>query len=87
MNQNIAIFLICICFILIFGKIIITPLKIILKILINSILGAFLLWIINYVGGFFWDFSVGLNIWTALLTGILGVPGAVLLILIKIFII
>lgn len=87
MNQNITIFLICICFMFVFGRIIITPLRIILKILINSFFGALLLWIINYIGGFFWDFSIGINIWTAVLTGILGIPGVILLILIEIFII
>lgn len=51
----------------------------------NSILGGVLIWLINLVGGM-WAFHVGLNIYTAILVGILGVPGAVLLILIQLLI-
>lgn len=86
MNQNIIFFVIAVFFLLIFGRVLISPLKIILKILINSILGALLLFVVNYIGDLFWGFSIGINICTSLITGILGVPGVVLLILIKIFI-
>lgn len=87
MDSNITIFLTCICFVFLFGRILITPLKIILKILVNSVLGVILLYIINYIGELFGGFYIGINIWTSLITGILGIPGVVLLILIKIFII
>ena len=59
MNQNITIFLICICFMFVFGRIIITPLRIILKILINSFFGALLLWIINL----YWRIFLGFQYW------------------------
>lgn len=83
MNQGIIIFLICVCFLVIFGKILISPIKKILKILVNSILGGIFLCIINYFGNLFWGFQIGINIWTSLFVGILGIPGAVLLILVK----
>lgn len=84
MNQGTVIFLICVCFLVFFGKILISPLKKILKILLNSILGGILLFIINYFGNIFFGFQIGVNIWTSLFVGILGIPGAVLLIVINI---
>lgn len=87
MDQNIIFFILIVFFLLIFGRILILPLKIIFKILLNSALGALLLYIINYIGKLFFGFGVGINIWTSLIVGLLGIPGAVLLILVKIFII
>ena len=85
MNINLLIFVTCICLLFIIGKIFIVPIKWILKLVFNSILGGVLIWLINLVGGM-WAFHVGLNIYTAILVGILGVPGAVLLILIQLLI-
>lgn len=43
------------------------------KILGNSILGAILILVINVIGKLF-EFHIGLNIGTAMITGILGLP-------------
>lgn len=75
-------FLGCIIFIYIFGKIFIWPLKSILKLIFNSILGGVLIYIINFIGMNF-DFHIGLNIITSVVVGILGLPGAILLIILK----
>ncbi len=56
--------------------------KILKKALLNTILGAVLLAIINFVGLYF-DFYIALNIYSALIIGILGVPGLILLIILK----
>lgn len=56
--------------------------KILRKALLNTILGAVLLAIINFVGLYF-DFYIALNIYSALIIGILGVPGLILLIILK----
>ena len=56
--------------------------KVIKKLLINTILGAVLLAVINFVGIYF-DFNIALNIYSALIIGILGVPGLALLIFLK----
>jgi inhibitor of the pro-sigma K processing machinery len=56
--------------------------KIIKKLLVNTILGAVLLAVINFIGIYF-NFNIALNIYSALIIGILGVPGLVLLIFIK----
>ena len=85
MNINIITYLACICFIFIFGRIFIVPIKKILKLAINSILGGLTIYIINIVGATF-GFHLGLNIFTRILIGVLGLPGAVVLVLIKLLV-
>lgn len=76
-------FLACIILLFIFGKIFVWPLKSILKLTFNSVLGGVLIYIINIVGMNF-NFHIGLNLLTAVLVGILGIPGAALLVILKI---
>ena len=82
--NTIGTFVICIILLFIFCKIFIWPLKNILKLIFNSILGGALIYLINIIGMNF-GFHIGLNLLTAILVGILGVPGA-LLVLLKIII-
>lgn len=85
MDVNIIItVVICTIFLLIFGKIFLLPVKKIFKLVINTGLGALAIFVINTIGTSF-GFHIGLNIINALIVGILGIPGAVLLILLKIF--
>ncbi len=56
--------------------------KIFKKLLVNTILGAVLLAVINFIG-IYLNFNIALNIYSALIIGILGVPGLVLLIFLK----
>ena len=63
----------------------IIPIKIITKLIINSFLGAVLLYVINIVGTVC-GLHIGINVVTALVVGILGIPGAVLLTVLAIFI-
>ena len=81
--NNVLPFLACIIFLFIFGKIFIIPLKSIMKLIINSILGGILIFIINAVGTNF-GFHIGLNIITSIFVGLLGVPGAGLLVILQI---
>ena len=83
MNQNIIIFVACICFIFLIGKIFIVPIKTILKIITNSVLGGVIIYIINIIGNIY-GFHLGLNIATSICVGLLGIPGAILLITLKI---
>lgn len=69
----IIIYLACIIFLFLMGRVFILPLKTITKILGNSILGAILIGVINLIGTLF-EFHIGLNIGTAIVTGILGLP-------------
>lgn len=80
-NSSIT-FFICIIFIIIFGKFFILPFKSIIKLVFNSILGAILLYIINVFGVNF-GFHIGINIITAICIGILGIPGAGLLVILQ----
>ena len=77
MNSTV-IFLACICFLFLIGKIFIVPIKWIMKLVFNSILGALIIWTINLIGGI-WGFHIGLNFFTAVMVGILGIPGAICL--------
>ena len=64
------------------GRLFIVPIKKILKLLLNSVLGGILIFIINFIGGI-WNFHIGLNIITAIFVGLLGIPGSIVLILLK----
>lgn len=71
--NTIITYLACIFFLFIIGRIFILPLKSILKLVGNSILGGILIFIINIVGAMF-NFHIGLNVGTAIIIGILGIP-------------
>ncbi len=85
MDSNIITYLACICFIFIFGRIFIIPIKKLLKLILNSILGGIIIFIINLIGANF-QFHIGLNIFTSIVIGLLGLPGAVCLVIIKLLV-
>lgn len=62
----------------------IKPVKIALRLIVNSVIGALLLIIFNYIGGL-WGFTIGVNVFTALTCGVLGIPGFLLLLVLKLF--
>lgn len=72
MDINIITYLACICFIFIFGRIFIVPLKKILKLMFNSILGGVCIYVINLIGANF-AFHIGLNFFTSVLIRIIGI--------------
>lgn len=76
------IYLACILCVLIVGRIFYVPIRYIVKLLINSVLGGILLYILNIVGGAF-GVHIGIHIGTAIIVGILGIPGAILLIVLQ----
>ena len=80
--NNIITYTACIFFLFIFGRIFIVPIKTILKLVINSILGGLTIFIINFIGSFF-NFHIGLNLITSIFVGVLGIPGAIAIIIIK----
>ena len=49
MDGNLITYLACICFLFIFGRIFIVPLKKILKLVFNSVLGGLAIFIINLI--------------------------------------
>lgn len=85
MDTNLLTYLACICFLFIFGRVFILPIKKILKLIINSVLGGVTIFVINLVGASF-GFHIGLNVFTSILVGILGLPGVVCLVIVKLLI-
>ncbi|MEA4827476.1 MAG: pro-sigmaK processing inhibitor BofA family protein [Clostridium sp.] len=65
-------------------KLLAWPLKILFKLVVNAVLGAILLLIVNFIGGYF-GLSIGINPWTALIAGFFGIPGVIFLIIFKLF--
>lgn len=55
-----------------------------IKLLINGICGVILLYIVNFIGAAF-GLHIAINIITALIAGIFGIPGVVALILFQLF--
>lgn len=86
MDQNIITFLACVCFLFLIGRVFALPVKKVLKLVFNSILGGGLIYVINIIGSSF-GFHIGLNLVTSIAIGILGIPGAIALILIKLLIV
>lgn len=80
MEINILTFLACICFLFLLGRIFIIPIKIILKLVFNSILGGILILAVNFIGGIF-GLHIAINLVTCIIVGILGVPGAIVLLI------
>lgn len=58
------------------------PLKVALRVLVNSILGFGALWLLNLTGSVT-GIALGLNLFNSLTVGILGVPGLFLLLLLQ----
>lgn len=58
------------------------PLRIFFRFLINTLAGGLLLALFNIIGAF-WGVQIGLNVVTALIVGLMGVPGVVLLLILQ----
>lgn len=58
------------------------PLKVLIKLVFNAIGGAVLLLIFNLLGGVF-GLNIDINFISALIAGILGIPGVLLLLLLQ----
>ena len=65
-------------------KILSAPIRLIFKLLINTAVGFLILFLVNLIGGYF-GFSLEMNLINALITGIFGIPGVIVLILIQLF--
>lgn len=82
--NNIIAYIACIFFLFIFGKVFIVPIKTILKLVLNSVLGGVVIFLINFIGAYF-NFHIGLNLITSIFVGLLGIPGVIVLVIIKLF--
>lgn len=68
--------------VLVLGKKLRIPLKLALKLLLNGLLGGVAILLINLLGQSI-NLHIPLNIFSALIAGILGLPGVILLIILK----
>ena len=62
-------------------KLLTLPFKIIIKFVINSIIGGIVIAVLSFFG-----IAITINKWTILLTGFLGVPGVVISLIITMFV-
>lgn len=54
------------------------PLKVLGKLIVNAIMGAIVLVLVNLIGGFF-GFTLPITAFTSLIVGLLGVPGVAII--------
>ena len=71
--------------ILLLGKIFLCPLKLVGKLLISSLVGGVLILVVNLIAGIFGLLLIPLNIITAVVVGVLGIPGVILLLILFLF--
>jgi inhibitor of the pro-sigma K processing machinery len=64
------------------ARILVYPMRILAKVVGNSLVGAVLLMIFNLLGGLV-GLSVGVNVVSALVVGFLGLPGLITLLIIQ----
>lgn len=72
--------------VLLFGlvRLLLLPMRLVWKLLINGISGVLLLWVVNLTAGFT-GFSIPVNLVTAIISGTLGLPGIILLAILQLF--
>lgn len=75
-------YIIGILFLFVLGRLLLVPMKYVLRFVFNGLLGGAVILLVNFIGGFF-EFQIALNIVSALVVGFLGIPGALLLVILK----
>ena len=84
MGLGVKITVILLCAVLVLGiiRLFAAPLKLALKLILNTFLGFLALFLLGLTAPLT-GFALGLNLFNALVIGILGVPGLVLLVLLQ----
>ena len=59
------------------GRLLLVPGKWLWRLVLNSLVGALLMWLVNLFNGLT-GFTVAINPFTVLITGLLGIPGVLL---------
>ena len=80
--ETIAIIVIAVITVFLILKLLTAPIRFAAKMLINALVGFVVLFLLNFVGGIV-GLSLGINWFNALVVGIFGAPGVVLLLLLK----
>lgn len=68
--------------IFLFGMLLVVPFKILMRLLLNGIMGGIILFLFNLVGGIF-NLYLVINPLNAIIVGFLGVPGVILLLIVQ----
>lgn len=71
-------FLLGLVLLYIIGMLLVVPIRLLIKLLINGLIGGVILFLFNLIGGIF-GLTIAINPLNALIVGILGIPGVVLL--------
>lgn len=66
----------------IIARLLLIPLKMVVSLLVNGLIGGLMLALFNLIGGF-WGLYLGINPITALIAGLLGIPGLLLLLALR----
>ena len=82
LNQKIIAALLAGFFIIALLRVFSAPLRIALRLLLNTLQGFLVLWAVHLTAGIT-GIALGLNLWNALVVGVLGVPGFLLLLLVQ----
>ena len=82
LNQKIIAVLLAGFFIIALLRVFSAPLKLAVKLLVNTLLGFLALWAVNLTAGVT-GIALGVNVFNALVIGVLGLPGVVLLLLVQ----
>ena len=82
LNQKIIAALLAGFFIIALLRVFSAPVRVALRLLLNTLLGFLALWAVHLTAGCT-GIALGLNLWNALVVGILGVPGFFLLLLVQ----
>ena len=80
--ELIASFAVGLALICLTGYLLLVPMKFLWRLLAGGVLGALALMLVNLVGALF-GFSVSVNPFTAMAVGFLGLPGAILVVLLQ----
>lgn len=80
--ETIAIILIAVLAVFLIIKLLTAPIRFAAKMLINALVGFVVLFLLNFAGSIV-GLSLGINWFNALVVGIFGAPGVVLLLLLK----
>ena len=81
LNQKIIAAILAGFFIIALLRVFSAPLRVALRLLANTLLGFLALWVVQLTSGLT-GIALGMNLWNALVIGVLGLPGFVLLLLI-----
>ena len=71
-------------FVVLLIKVLAKPIKWIFKLLLNAVCGLLLLFIANFIGGFF-NFAIPVNLLTCIIAGAFGIPGVIFLVVVVMF--